>query len=144
MDNNFNFDPMTGEPIVRNAAPEQPQYQAPQYKQPIYQQPSYQQPAYQQPVQDNSGKVASIVGMCLGIAGLVFSWFGISFFLGFIPLGMCITGLILTKRPPFTKPAKICGIIGLVLTGIFMLIGLVALAEGEYLLEEMLEELYYW
>lgn len=138
--NNYNFDPMTGEPINNGEAP---LYEAPQYNN------TYE--AYDSRSINNAApesKAKSITGMCLAIAGLAFSWLGIYFgIFGIIPLGLCIVGLCITKRPPFTKPAKICGIIGIILTAIFIIIGIVILAlfaDGGYYFGEILEEIMYF
>ena len=150
-ENNYKFDPNTGEPIVKETVNEQPaeapqyeapQYQAPQYEAPQYQAPQYEAPQYgapqygapvQQP-QAQGSKAKGIVGMVLSISGLCLSWLGIYFgFFGIIPLGACIAGLILSKEPtPFAKAGKICGIIGTILSGIFMLVGFMLLALGIY------------
>ena len=152
-ENNYKFDPNTGEPIVRETVNEQPaeaapaqeapqyeapQYEAPQYQAPQYEAPQYEAPQYQAPVQQpqaQGSKAKGIVGMVLSISGLCLSWLGVYFgFFGIIPLGACIAGLILSKEPtPFAKAGKICGIIGTVLSGIFMLVGFIMLlALGMY------------
>lgn len=151
-ENNYKFDPNTGEPIVRETVNEQPaeaasaqeapqyeapQYQAPQYEAPKYEASQYVPPQYQAPVQQpqaQGSKAKGIVGMVLSICGLCLSWLGIYFgFFGIIPLGACIAGLILSKEPtPFAKAGKICGIIGTILSGIFMLVGFMLLALGIY------------
>ena len=135
MDKNFNFDPMTGEPIRKPAD----NYSAPAYGSDIS--PDH----YSKPVHS---KAKSITGMSIAIAGLAFSWLGIYFAIGgVIPLVLCIVGLALTKRPPFTKPAKICGIIGIVLTVIFMIVGVVFLlliADGGFYIEDIFEDLIYY
>ena len=150
-ENNYKFDPNTGEPIVKETVNEQPaeapqyeapQYQAPQYEAPQYQAPQYEAPQYQAPQygapvqqpQAQGSKAKGIVGMVLSISGLCLSWLGIYFgFFGIIPLGACIAGLILSKEPtPFAKAGKICGIIGTILSGIFMLVGFMLLALGIY------------
>ena len=142
-ENNYKFDPNTGEPIVKETVNEQPaeapqyeapQYQAPQYEAPQYQAPQYEAPQYQAPQygapvqqpQAQGSKAKGIVGMVLSISGLCLSWLGIYFgFFGIIPLGACIAGLILSKEPtPFAKAGKICGI--------FMLVGFMLLALGIY------------
>ena len=147
-ENNYKFDPNTGEPIVRETVNEQPaeaapaqeapQYEAPQYEAPQYQAPQYEAPQYQAPVQQpqaQGSRAKGIVGMVLSISGLCLSWLGVYFgFFGIIPLGACIAGLIISKEPtPFAKAGKICGIIGTILSGIFMLVGFIMLlALGMY------------
>ncbi|MFR9208211.1 MAG: hypothetical protein ACLVKR_07815 [Lachnospiraceae bacterium] len=176
-ENNYKYNPETGEPIIRETvneqpaadapkyqapqqpqyqapqqpqyqAPQQPQYQAPQQpqyqapQQPQYQapqQPQYQapqQPQYQAPQQQaynaapqapsnpSSGK--GIAGLVLSICSIVFCWLGFYFCIpGLIPLAMAIVGIIIPKNiAPYDKPAKICGIIGLVLTIIWMIVGI--------------------
>ena len=145
-ENNYKFDPNTGEPIVKETVNEQPaeapqyeapQYEAPQYQAPQYEAPQYQAPQYGAPVQQpqaQGSKAKGIVGMVLSISGLCLSWLGVYFgFFGIIPLGACIAGLIISKEPtPFAKAGKICGIIGTILSGIFMLVGFMLLALGIY------------
>ncbi len=135
MDNNFNFDPMTGAPIRKSTD----NYSTPAYGGDIS--PKHcRKPVY--------SKAKSITGMSIAIAGLAFSWLGIYFAIGgIIPLVLCIVGLALTKRPPFTKPAKICGIIGIVLTVIFMIVGVVfifLIADGGFYVEDIFEDLLYY
>lgn len=145
-ENNYKFDPNTGEPIVKETvnehpaeAPqyEAPRYEAPQYQAPQYEAPQYGAPQYGAPVQQpqaQGSKAKGIVGMVLSISGLCLSWLGVYFgFFGIIPLGACIAGLIISKEPtPFAKAGKICGIIGTILSGIFMLVGFMLLALGIY------------
>ena len=145
-ENNYKFDPNTGEPIVKETvnehpaeAPqyEAPRYEAPQYQAPQYEAPQYGAPQYGAPVQQPQAqgtKAKGIVGMVLSISGLCLSWLGVYFgFFGSIPLGACIAGLIISKEPtPFAKAGKICGIIGTILSGIFMLVGFMLLALGIY------------
>ena len=127
MDNNYKFDPMTGEPIVKEAAPAQPaapQYEAPQAPAA----PQYQQPVASEPAaQPSKGK--AIAGMAIAICGLCFSWLGVcACWPGIFPLVASIVGWQLAKGlMPFSKVGKICGIIGMILSIIFMVVGIFVL-----------------
>lgn len=127
---------------------QQPQYQQPQYQQPQYQQPvdpnaQYQQPQapqYQpyQPAPVGYGQPKNqkaLWGMILGIASLVFAWWG---YTSIISLGLAIAGLILSMKgrkeaTPETglgmaTAGMICSIIGLVVSAIVLIILIGAVA----------------
>ena len=80
----------------------------------------------------NRNKGKSIVGMVLAIIGLCLCWMGLFYgYWGILPLVLCIVGMNLAKGvPAFARTGKICGIIGLVLSIIFMIIGFVLLMIG--------------
>ena len=131
MDNNYKFNPETGEPIVNETASEQPVYTAPE--QPIENAapqydaaPQYQTPAEPTPAPTTS-KGKAIAGMIVAICGLCLSWLGISFcWPGIFSLAASIVGWQLSKGlAPFSKVGKICGIIGMILSILFMIIGLI-------------------
>ena len=129
MDNNYKFDPMTGEPIVKETVSEQPaepQYEAPAA--PQYQQPAASEPVVNQPAaQPSKGK--AIAGMAIAICGLCLSWLGVcACWPGIFPLVASIVGWQLAKGlMPFSKVGKICGIIGMILSIIFMVVGIFVL-----------------
>lgn len=95
---NFNYDPMTGEPVNNqpNAQPhyepaytqatpgyQQPAYQEPAYQQPVYQQPVYQQPVYQQPVAPAptscpAAEACADEAFGKGLAATIMAWFPIT------------------------------------------------------------------
>ena len=150
MDNNYKFDPMTGEPIVKETVPEQPaapQYDAPQAPQydapqaPQYdapQAPQYNAPQYAAPAQpaaapaaeNNRGK--AIAGMVMSICSIAFCWLGIYFgFFGAIPIVLSILGKKFSAGvAPFEKTGRICGTLGLIFSIIFAVIGFILLILG--------------
>lgn len=90
---NFNYDPMTGEPVNNqpNAQPyyepaytqATPGYQQPAYQEPAYQQPVYQQPVYQQPVAPAPTSVPAAEACAdeafgKGLAATIMAWFPIT------------------------------------------------------------------
>lgn len=74
----------------------------------------------------NRYRAKSIVGMGLAIMGLVLCWMGLFVgFPGMISVALCVVGMILSKMPPFAKAAKICGVIGIILSAICSIIGFI-------------------
>ncbi len=70
--------------------------------------------------------------MALGIFAAAFCWLGTYFmFPGFFSLGSGIAALVLSKdsAAPFGKVGKITGLIGTILSGIFMFVGLILLID---------------
>ena len=135
------------------AAEQAPQYQqpqAPQYGQaPQYQQPQYGQAPYQQnvtPVQPISARCRTfgIISFVLGICSIVFCWLGIipaaGIGLGLLTIAFGVVGLIFSgisrRAGQFTlaKLGKIFSIIGLCLSGIMWIIGIIITASGGYYL----------
>lgn len=132
--------------------PAQPQYQQAAYQQPAYaQQPQYQ---YVQPVQvaaPSLGKV--ITGMALSIAGISFAGLGLlytlmflavetevafafSLVMSFFSFPLSIVGFILSKNninqgstSAMSRVGKILGLIGIILSGVMLFLGFIAIAE---------------
>ena len=151
MDNNYNFDPETGEPIVKETVPEQPVSEQPVYtapEQPVQEAapqydaapqynaaPQYDaapQPQYQAPVQsapaNSRGK--AIAGMILAIASCAFCWMGLSYgFYGVLPIVAAILGKKFSVGvAPFEKVGKNPAVrFGLIASIIFTVIGFVVL-----------------
>ena len=158
MDNNYKFDPMTGEPIVKETvseqpaepqyeAPQAPQYEAPQAPQydapaaPQYdapQAPQYDAPQYAAPAQPAAAPAAensrgkAIAGMVMSICSISLCWLGLYFgFFGAIPIVLSILGKKFSAGvPPFEKPGRICGTLGLIFSIIFAVIGFILLIVG--------------
>lgn len=135
--------PMVMAPDVQT--PAQAAYQAPAPVQPQYYQPTCNYP--QQPKAPSKGK--AVTGMALGIAGLVFSVLGffylmlfsaaglaeeagvvLSFACGFFGFPLSLVSMILSNSSRsngdttvFSKLGKIFGLIGVILSGLLLLIG---------------------
>lgn len=133
----------------------QPQYTQPQqpiYNQPQYNQPMYAQPQYVAPQPSTPSKAKAIVGMALGAAGLLFAVNGFLYTMifmakdggeaglamalvfGFFSIPLSLVGLIMsagTRKAGdttiFSKLGKIFGLIGVILSGVTLLIGIVGL-----------------
>ena len=155
----MNFCAKCGTQTVYTApAPQAPAYEAPQA--PAYEapQPQYQEPIYAQPMPVNpnapsKGKV--ITGMAFGIAGFALAILGFIYTLAFwdvdegAAFGMAIgffmfsfpaslVGLILSSKnrnagddSTMSKLGKIFGLIGVILSGVSILLGIIALATYE-------------
>lgn len=135
-------------------APQQPQFQqqmygqAPQYQQPQYGgQPQQGFTPYQNmaaPAQPISAKCRTfgIISFVLGICSIVFCWLGIipaaGIGLGLLTIAFGVVGLVFSgisrREGHFTlaKLGKIFSIIGLVLSGIMWIIGIIITASGYY------------
>ena len=147
--------PQYGQPQYGQPQYAQPQYGQPQqpiYNQPQYNQPMYVQPQYVAPQPSTPSKAKAIVGMALGAAGLfsavtgfLYTMIGMAIdggeaglfmaiFFGFFSIPLSLVGLIMsagTRKAGdttiFSKLGKIFGLIGVILSGVTLLIGSVGL-----------------
>lgn len=127
-------------PAQQQAQPQQPQQ--PQYQQP---QAQYQQPqaAYQQPQGlTPKCKTFGIISFILGLWSTAFCWLGVipaaGIGIGFFMVASAVVGLIfsgISRREGNFKLArlgKVFSIIGLVLSAIFWIVGIIITASGSY------------
>lgn len=126
-------------PAQQQAQPQQPQQ--PQYQQP---QAAYQQPgAYQQPQGlTPKCKTFGIISFILGLWSTAFCWLGVipaaGIGIGFFMVASAVVGLIfsgISRREGNFKLArlgKVFSIIGLVLSAIFWIVGIIITASGSY------------
>lgn len=118
-ENEYKFDPMTGEPIKQYEAP---QYEAPQYEAPL----QYEAPQQATAPEQGNNRVKGILSLVLGILSLVFCWFGAVYFVvALLTLGAAITGSIFGKNAPAPgKAGKIISVFGIVFSAICLVLGM--------------------
>ena len=143
-----------GTPVVATApapaaAPAQPAqeqnytYQQPQNQQPVRAQAQYVQPgAAPQQALTPKCKTFGIISFVLGLWSTSFSWLGVlpaaGIGLGFFMVASAVVGLIFSgisrKEGNFklARLGKIFSIIGLVLSAIFWIVGIIITASGSY------------
>lgn len=122
--------------------PQQPQYEQPQqqpqysgqtqYQQPQYggqtqyqQQPQYGgQPQYQQPKKKNGMAIASLI---CGIAGFVINCCTMWYISAPAAIAGIVLGILAIKKPDIEKNEKTMAIVGIVLSGVALLVALLLL-----------------
>ena len=128
----------TAQPVFQQPVFQQPAPQQPVYQQPVYQQPTYQQPVYQQPVAPDAsvpGKALGIVGMILGIISVLFCWWPLYFWLGYV---FGLPAIILScvakgkaksvgRKNGMATAGFVCSLIALIVATVYVMIGLLEL-----------------